>query len=327
MSFRPSQKITMKELARLAGVDRTSVSRILNRDFAAHRYSPVTVEKVERLAKQYGYEPSRTAHALRTGSTQLIGLLMSDLRNPWFGELASTMDAILSAQGYRVVIADSANSFDREEKCIRDLAGFGVDGLILAPCALKRQRVVESLTMPVVILDYDIYPQRPCVSLDHGHAARTILSHLTTMGRRRAGLVCHEATVSLEKSFLSLSGGTVKVIRPPVGMRTREDVSAQVRHLLDEESDVVVGLNNDLTAAALNCLAGMKVDIPSEVGVIGIDDLPLANLLSPPVTVLSQPVAQYGGKAVEFLRQMIADPSRRIKSVCFPGNLIVRKSM
>lgn len=317
----------MKEIARRAGVDRTSVSRILNEDFSRHHYCPETIKKVKAIAEAHGYIPHRAASALKTGKTQLVGLLMPDIRNSFFGELASIMDSLLSEMGYRVLIADSAGSFEREALALRDLMAFAVDGLIFTPCTLRKQPLIKRLRAPMVVLDYNLYPAHACLALDYDDAARQLLKLFQSRGRRKIGLVCHSATRMAENCFLQAAHPPLRVLRPPLKMRALPAVYDQVRFLVAKDADGLICLNNDITIRTLHCLKEDSVSVPDEIAVAGIDDISMSDLLTPPVTVLRQPIADYARTAVSYLQQMFENPEAKPPTRRFKGALLIRESI
>ena len=319
-------KSTMQDLGVLTGMDRSTVSRILRGDFGAHRYRPETVARVQREAARLGFRPNHAARSLKTGRTHFVGVLMARIRNPWFGELAAELDGALSACGCRVILADSNEEFDRERASLQDLIGFGVDGIILAPCTLRRQPTLANVRTPMVVLDYPLYPERACVRLDSTAAARDLLAMAWTRGYRRVGLVCHQATVEVERAFLA-TDTKVAVIRAPAPLRTLARVPEQVRSLLARKADCLIGLNNDLTIDLLACLRERGVHVRQDVGVAGIDDFPAATLLDPALTVLRQPVSDYARIAVQLLMERIEHPDLKPQDVRCRGELVVRASM
>jgi LacI family transcriptional regulator, galactose operon repressor len=321
------KRITMKEIARLAGVDRTSVSRILNEDFVRHSYRQETVDKVKAIAEEHGYTPHRAASALKTGKTQLIGLLMSNIRNPFFGDIASRIDSLLSDMDYRVLIADSANSFAREAKALRDLAAFSVDGIIFAPSTLKEQPSVKGMRTPIVVLDYNLYPDRPSILLDYDDAANKLLNLFTSRGRSKIGLVCHSATCVAEACFAKAANPPITIHLPPQKMRAIPTIYDQVRYLVAKGVDGLICLNNEITIRSLHCLKDDGVVIPDQVAVAGIDEIPMSGLVPPPMTVIRQPIVDYARTAVDYLQQMIADPETVPPSRRFEGTLIIRESV
>jgi DNA-binding LacI/PurR family transcriptional regulator len=316
----------MRDLSELTGLDRSTVSRILRGDFGAHRYRPETVARVRGEAVRLGVRPNHAARSLKTGRSHFVGVLVARIRNPWFGELAAELDSALSARGCRVILADSNEEFGRERASLQDLIGFGVDGIILAPCALRRQPALVDLRTPVVVLDYPLYPERSCVRLDSAAAARDLLALAQTRGYRRVGLVCHQATADVERAFLAAST-RVAVIRALAPLRTLERVPEQVLSLLDRKADCLIGLNNDLTIGLLACLRERGVCVRKGIGVAGIDDFPAAALLDPALTVLRQPVSDYARIAVQLLMERIEHPDRKPRDVRCRGELAVRESM
>lgn len=318
-----ANRMTMAELAKRVGVNRTTVSRILRSDFAKHHYNADTIKRVRDEAARLGFRSNRIAQGLKTGKSALVGLLMADIRNPWWGELASQLDRLLAADGYRVIIADSGNSFQRESASLSDLLAFGVDGLLFSPCELKRQPALARADRPVVLLDYDLYPAHPCVSLDTQAAARAFLEAAERRGRKRIGLIAHGATGDLERAFARQG----RVLRAPASLRRIESAAAQVDWLLAHEADCLIGLNNALAVAALAHLRVRGPRVPDDVGFAGIDDFMGAPLLTPPLTVLQQPLHEYARCAVELLHRRMADPRARFESVLCQGTLIERCSL
>ncbi len=315
------RRVTMSDVARRSGVDLSTVSRVLNRSFENHKYAPETVERVQNTAEELGFQPSLAARALRTGKTMLLGVVVSDIGNSFFGEIASSLDACISGHGYRLLISNTSEDPARQAGHIEGMLAHGVDGLIVSPSGEDGlDRAVEE-GVPVVTIDRPLPGSSfPFVGLDNMAATRLLAANLKTRGYRRVGVVVPESQTDptlLERlaglrSGLEAEGCTLSwtVQIPPANDLQKEARRAVSEKFRDEEGlpDAVVGLSNVCTMGLLEALADCGLAWGASLGLAGIDDFSAASLVRPSITVVRQPIQRIAAEAFSLLLNQMENP-------------------
>jgi LacI family transcriptional regulator len=181
-------RITIREVAKEAGVSIGTASRALNR---AGRVSEAAIAAVSKAARRLGYEPDAIAQSMRTRSSGAIGLIVSDLANPLYARIITSVEAALQAAGYALLIASTHNDGKREKNLIDLFRRRRVDGLILGPCETENPKLLEQLSqeMPVIALDRDFGPTGTGVYVDHYTGALQATRYLLNLGHTRIALL------------------------------------------------------------------------------------------------------------------------------------------
>ncbi|CEJ15277.1 HTH-type transcriptional repressor PurR [bacterium YEK0313] len=307
---------TIRDVARLANVSVATVSNALNN---AGRVSPELLARVRAAVDKLGYAPDAAARSLRKGASRLIGLIVGDITNPFFADLFEAVEDAAAARGYLVLLLNSNERVEREEAHLRMLRSQRIDGLILAPTgavSMNRAALLAALEIPVVLVDramdglgYD------AVVLDNhraGHAATTyILGH----GHRRIGLINGPDVVRTAAD--RLQGYREALIGAGIGFDPAlvRNAAFQEQAAYDAAIDLLGGAepptailaaNNKMTIGALRALADLGLACPGDVSIVGIDDLPWAEAVTPRLTMVAQPVRAMGEAALERVVERIA---------------------
>lgn len=313
--------MTMSDVARRSGVDLSTVSRVLNRSFENHKYAPETVERVRSAAEGLGYQPSLAARALRTGKTMLLGVVVSDIGNSFFGEIASSLDACISGHGYRLLISNTSEDPARQAGHIEGMLAHGVDGLIVSPSGgAGLGRAVET-GVPVVTIDRPLPGSGlPFVGLDNMAATRLIADNLKTRGYRRVGVVVPESRTdpTLLERLAGLRSGLEAVgciLSWTVRVPSAEDLQREARRAVSEKfrtekglPDAVVGLSNICTMGLVEALEDLGLTWGESLGLTGIDDFSAASLVRPSITVVRQPIQRIATEAFSLLLKQMENP-------------------
>ena len=312
------QKVKMSDVAGKAGVDLSTVSRVLGRSSKKYSYAEETIQRVREVAEELGYRPSLAARSLRTGKSMILGVLVSDIRNPFFSELASYLDTIASQHGYGLMISNTGESPDRQVKHIDSMIGHGVDGLIVCPSEIRGLENISRMGRPLVTVDHPLKSSRfSFVGLDNVEAGRMLARKLLTRGYRHIGVVVpatrtdHALNERLEGlcselSTAGISPAWIERISPLFEMAeaSRKPVMAQLEKM-DEPLDAVLGMSNVCTLRLIHVLRELKRPWGRELGVVGIDDFEAASLLRPAITVIRQPMKKIAEEAFGLiLKQM-----------------------
>lgn len=328
---------TMNDVARLAEVSIATVSHVIN---GTRFVSAERVERVHAAMQQLGYTPDATARSLRVGRTNTIGLVIPDTSNPFFAALARWIEEAAFESGYTTILANSDERPDREHRYVSTLLSKRVDGLILAPSSGdhgRLRKLLNNAPMHVVVVDRDAaLPNADVVLYDNAGGSYAATRHLIELGHTCIGCIAGpaDATSAAErvKGFrqaigeagLSLPGHAIV----EADFHFSGGREATARLLATREPFTALVAANDLMAAgAVRALAERGISVPDEVSVIGFDDAPLAEMISPALTTMRQPLQDMAQAAVSLLLSRITGsnggpPTRRV----LPTSLVVRES-
>lgn len=335
-------KVTSKDVGRLAGVHPSTVSRVMNRAFGKYTYDPQTIARVEESARQLGYRPSHAARSLRMGKTMLMGVVVSDIANSFFGQLASHIERLARAKGYRSLICNTQDDPELQREHLADLAGRHVDGIILCPSGSAGCEPLLSAGHPLVIVNRPVLiDQLPYVGLDSALAGRMLGSHLRKAGIKRIGVVMPEIPYhpTLGERFNGLmegADGQVNIawtVAGPIDWLTSQGRHAITRHLKDRKktTQAVVGLTSQSTLAIVQAAGDLGLQVGRQVGIAGIDDFTAASVVRPGITVVAQPIEQIARHAIDILVQIMSQPEGAsplpVQTLHVKPSLIVRGSL
>ena len=311
-------RVKAKDVAQLAQVDPSTVSRVLGRGSSSHRYDPKTVERVREAARSLGYRPSGMARALRTGKTMLVGMVVPDIANPFFAELAGRIERHIRAAGYRLLLCSAQPHGEAQNEQFAELIHHPVAGLLVALVAQDGLREAAELKLPLLTID------RPTaikgvshVGLDDVLAGQMLGEHLRELGYGTVGVVMPESPgdPGIEQRLQGLRQGlgagqiAWTVSAPLVTFAFSESHEATVQQVCqrfgEQPTQAVVGLNLDANLIAVEALFRLKIEPPRHVGLAGIDDFPAAPFLRPPMTVVAQPLEAIATRAVAALMEQI----------------------
>jgi LacI family transcriptional regulator len=315
--------VTIHEVAARAGVSPATVSRFL-------RGQPVrSSEAIQAAVEELGYWPSAAAQSLKSGRTHTIGVVVPDITNPYFAAVVKGMESVTRTEQYRIILANSDESSEREDHVLADLAR-RVDGVILAP-ATEQDRTplnVRDTNVPLVFIDRDLADGKEfdAVLVDNADGGRQAAEHLLGLGHTRIAAISGPPDTTpgrrRREGFLeTLAAGGV-------GIAPEHDLIGDFREQsgyqltlsllsLPEPPTAIFTANNLMTLGALKALHDMRVDVPGQVSLIGFDDLDTGPLLRPPLTVIDRPMVEQGVLAMRLLLrrlnpQYVNDIPRRI---------------
>ncbi|HEY4004973.1 MAG TPA: LacI family DNA-binding transcriptional regulator [Pseudonocardia sp.] len=331
--------VRMRDVARLAGVSEATVSLALSGN---PRISEATRSRVVEIAEQLGYRPHAAARSLRTDSTQALGLVVSDVANPFFAELAGHIERIAAAEGYSVVLCNSDEDPDRQDSYLFSLlAGSQVDGVILVP-AREATPGIEVASANLVLLDRPI-EVRGCdanaerlraIPVVRGAAAEAlaeVAEMLVDLGHRRIGIIAlpqstqigRERRGMLVEAFAALGVPAEDVTVVPGDFRQRSAELA-VRQLLAAPKPPTAYFAADglMAIGAMKALRRAGLRIPRDISLVGYDDAPWFDLLDPPLTTVAQPIPELAAAAV---RAMLARLAGAPPSSASPPCRLVRR--
>jgi LacI family transcriptional regulator len=302
---------TMADVARLAGVSIATVSHVLN---GTRTVRPETRAQVLDAVRAADYTPNTVAQSLATARTRTIGLALSAISNPYFGELLHAVESEAAKAGYTLLLVDPHEDPDLEDTVVRKLHARRVDGVLLAPSADPGE-ALEYLTnraVPTVLIDRLIDDRMDQVGTENVEAVAGLVGHLAERGHRRIALVAgHPGLATTVERGLSRHGLAKDPALLVDGHSDADLARAAVQRLLDLDrppTAIVTG-NNSMTIGAMQALRDAKVEVPRDIALVAFDDFPWADLFAPRLTVVAQPFDRIGREAVRLLLRRMADPS------------------
>ncbi|MBL8077344.1 MAG: LacI family DNA-binding transcriptional regulator [Anaerolineales bacterium] len=322
---------TIKDVAQAAGVSTATVSRVLANNAPI---KPETRERVLNAISQLNYRPNLIARSLRVQKSAKIGLVVSDIRNPFFTAIGRAVEDAAYEQGYSVLMCNTDENPEKEELYLNLLRDENVAGVIFSP---TQQFNIAAHTyegrMPFVIIDRSVdAKEADMVLLDNVSAAYELTAHLIKNGYRKlAGLFGDASTTGQERNRGFLQALQEHDLHPVgvhfVSPRIQQGYDATLALLAQSDRpDAIFTSNSLLTAGSFQAMRDKKVSVPNEVALVGFDETTWGAMVDPPITVMAQPTEEIGRTATELLFQRIQEPSRQTQLVMLNGTLIARES-
>lgn len=307
---------TIHDVARLAAVSVATVSNALN---SARPVAEETRARVMKAVEALGYTPHAAARSMRGMGSGLLGLIVADITNPFFTSLVQSVERAANAEGFAVLLCNSDEDHDREEKSLQLLRTQRVDGIILAAtghASAGRASALGQLRVPIVLVDRGL-PEfgLDAVILDNRRAALEATRHILAFGHKRVAMIAGPSSVSTGADRLSgyrealLEAGIPYQERWVVDAGFREERAYDAACAMlgaRERPTAIFAANNLIAIGVMRAIADCRLRCPEDVSVVSIDDFAWANAFRPRLTTVAQPVAAMGEAAVRMLRQRIA---------------------
>lgn len=335
---RSVRAVTLKEVAADAGVHPSTVSRALNAATRGMIADDVAI-RVQASAKKLGYRPDSVAVSLRTGRSRLVGVLLPDVANLVFPPILSGITEVLARSGYSTIIAEMGSNQEDQIRLIEQLSMRRVDGLVLATVNRDDAVVTEciKLHLPVVLVNRTESQARvSAVVSDDLLAMQIVVAHLVSLGHRRIGHLAGPATLStghsrrqgFEASVRAHKLGAKDIAIETVAAYSRAEGSAATRRLLDRRPDLTaIAAANDLLAlGAYEVLRERNIKCPEEMSIVGHNDMPLVDIMSPPLTTIRIAHREMGSEAAQLLLSEISGSAPLKRHIVLTPSLIVRGS-
>ncbi|MEO0727850.1 MAG: LacI family DNA-binding transcriptional regulator [Bacteroidota bacterium] len=331
------KKPSITDIAKRAGVSIASVSYVLNGREKEKRVGEDAANRIRQAAAELNYRPSHIARSLRQGSTMTIGLVVPDISNSYFGDMAKAIEEEAFRRGYTVIFGSSDENPEKSERLVQTLLDRQVDGIILAPVEEEETHITDlNERLPLVLIDRFIKKAGiNYVALDNHQAAYQAVEHLAKRGDERIAFVGYltemnhiteryrgykEAMAAFNAGF-SLTG-QVRY------SRLDEDIETVLDGFYADPDglDAIVFATNTLTVAGLYYFQRKQIRIPEELAVIGFDGNVAFDFFYSPLTYIKQPIQAIGKRAVEILLQQIDGKNQQQHQLHLLPELIERSS-
>jgi len=332
---RSNSAVTIKDVAAAAKVSTATVSRVLaGLDGTGPRVRQHVLETVKKL----NYHPNRLARDLRAGMRKVIGVIIPDLQNPFLTGVVRGVEAVLQQRGYSLILGNSDERAEQEQRHLAVLRGEGASGLILVPSDTPdaNYAALQGWDIPVVAVDR--MPRGLQVDLvcsGNREGAREATNHLLAHGYQDIAIIDGSKGVDVAEDRLAgfCDALAVAGIKPRQSLIVHSNFRqsgghAAMHQLMDlpKPPRAVFVANNLMTLGALQAIHERGMDIPNDVAVVGFDDMPWAISLRPPLTAVAQPIEEIGRVAAELLLERLKTPAQPVRRIVLSTRLIVRSS-
>lgn len=312
----PARRATLRDVARAAGVSQSTTSRALS----GEGYVAAAVrDRVAAAAQELGYVPHAMARSLRQQKSWSVGVLVSDLRNPFYADLASGIGTRARAQGYTMLLVADEGLQDEELTAARAFVAMRAAGVIVTPLSPRVPEYLMAQRVPVVEVDRQ-FSGGACdsVLVDNESVARRITDHLIALGHRRIALLIDETdwttgsdrfagySHALEDSGIAVDPELVISGAWDAGSARRVVVDALARRV---RPTAMFAANNLLAEGLWRAAHDLGLRIPTDLSIVSFDDAQWMSMVDPGISAISQDAVELGATAMERLVARIADPS------------------
>jgi DNA-binding LacI/PurR family transcriptional regulator len=326
--------ISIKDIARRAGVSHSTVSRALRN---SPLVNPKTTREIQGIARELAYQPSAVARGLVTRKTRTIGVVVTTIADPFVSEVVIGIELAANDNGYSVFLADSNADPVREKNVVHSFAERRVDGIVVTSSRVGAlyTSLLAQMMVPIVLINN----QHPgefvhSVMIDNVQGSKDATDHLIRLGHRRIAYVGdqygHESDTERFAGYRQALEEAAIPLQPEIVVhgdsKPESGIAAMDKLMALPERPTAVFCYNDMTALGVLRSAHVHgLQVPADVSIVGFDDLFIVSYTQPQLTTVRQPMQRMGRMAMEnLLKLMSGQPS--VESVKVPAELIVRES-
>ncbi len=336
-------RVTIKDVAAKTNLSITTVSLVLNNK--PSKISQKTRELVIKTAKELNYMPNQIAVSMIKKRSKTVGFIVPDISNTYFSTLAKGVEETCHENGFNTILCNTGDQHERDAEYIKVLATRNVDGILY--CMSKdsdierfkaNHQLLESLNIPYIMLDRTVSPEQigrvlPCVQLNHRKGGYMATEHLLAMGHTKIG--CITGPLRLTDAKLRVDGYKEALAEADIPFRSElifegdYDIAGgveAVEPLLSQGATAFFASNDLMAYGACKALRDRGLTIPSDVSVVGYDDIYFSEILEVPLTTIRQPIEEMGATAALQLIAAMKEGKSDFDYIPFEPRLIIRAS-
>ena len=332
------KKTSIKDIAQAAGTSPSAVSFVLSGKQRTYRISDELARRIRQVAKELDYTPNGFARSLRKGTNHTIGVIVSDISNPFFADMVRNIEIRAEQYGYMALFASSDEEAGKMATLVEKMLEKGVDGLILVPCGGSQPtvRLLMQRDIPFVLLDR-YFPELDtnAVALDNFRAGYAATEHLLVQGFRQIAMVSYETDLTnireRERGYrqaledFGLPG--TALIRPvKLAASIESGCRVAMQDITRKGADALLFATNSLTVEGLHYIQDNGIRIPDQLGLVGFDGGSVFDFFYAPLTYIDQPLEKMSRQAVEMLVDALESGSPSIRRIEMEASLVPRMS-
>lgn len=331
--------VTLKEVANKCGVSITAVSLVLNNK--PNRISIDVQKRILDTVKKMNYKPNQIAVSMITKKTKTIGLILPDISNLYFSELAKVIEQNAYLAGYNIIYGNTSDSVEHTFEYFEFFSNRGVDGIIMIYSNLfvnqhkkKMKQIIEKIEIPVVVLDrFLVSNLTTTILVNHKKGGEMATKHLIDLGHRKIG--CVTGPINTISSNERLEG--YKRALRTAGLPFKKELVFQgdfqaqsgmeaLPYLLKEKVTAIFSFNDMMAIGLYRECKKSNIEIPNDLSIVGYDDIFLSELLDPPLTTIFQPINELGMLATSAIIGMINNNTKDVEKIVLDPVLKIRES-
>lgn len=328
-----SKRVSIKDIAKEAGVSPALVSFVLNGKQKKYRVSDEMAEKIREVVKRLDYKPNGFAKGLREGTSHTIGVIVSDISNPFFANMVKSIETEAEELGYMALFASSDENSEKLSNLLERMLSKEVAGIIIVPCE-GSEGTINTLVekkIPLVLLDRYIPDIRTnYVCLDNGKAGFEATETLIKKGHRKISMLCYDLELSNMKGRIS---GYCKAmerynLQDNVDIKyvDIENIDRSCAKAIEELAgcgcEAIVCATNSITVTCLKSIQKMNLKVPDDISIMGFDGGNEFDFYNSPLTFMTQPAENIAKKAVEILVNYLESDDKLIVQVEAEGKIV-----
>jgi LacI family transcriptional regulator len=315
---------TLVDIAKETGTSVSTVSRVLAGGAVAERISDNTRSRVIKVARQMGYRPNLLARGLRTRKTQTVALLVSDIANPFFGQIASVVEQRLRRDGYSLMICNSYEDPELEDEYLNLLPRKGIDGLIVVPLSRGKRTLTEALPpdLPLVVIDRPVSGITASVSSDEVSSANALCDTLAREGVKTAAIICGPQNIYTHRLRCETVRDRFKIVATATGVTQHETGRNAFPEGLPSRVDAVICTNNFLAMGFIESIEDVKD--PPVIGVF--DEIPMMQQLPFPIVCAMQDIPMLAEGCVRQLLPQMRGERGALEPMVLPTRIVTNRA-
>lgn len=334
------KKISIKDVAKRVGVSIALVSYVLNNKEKQARVGKDMVEKIRQAAAELNYQPNLIAKGLKSGKTNTLGLIVADISNPFFSNIARIVEDEAKKHGYTVIFGSNDENAGKSKDLLDAFSKRQVDGLIISPAEADEQYILQlkKNNFPFVLIDrYFQLTDTNCVRINNFQAAYDATQHLIDNGYRKISMVAYDNTLPhmeerVRGYLAALKDAGIKPRKNWLAKARFQSITNDVVNLMENllkpkrEIDAFLFATNSLAVNGLKVINRLGIKVPSEVGIISFDESDVFDFFYSPITYVRQDLDGIAREAVNLLIEVMESKAAKVSQVVVEARLVVRES-
>lgn len=333
-------KVSLKDVAKYLGVSTALVSYVINGKEKEARVSDKMVKKIREAVIKLNYQPNQIAKSLKSGRTNTIGLIVADISNPFFSNIARIIEDEARKKGYVVIIGSSDESAEKSQDLLMVFQNRQVDAFIIAPAENTEKQIMnlQNSGIPVVLIDrYFPALKVDSVHIDNFKAAYQAVDHLIKNGRKKIGIMAYatklrhiQERLNGYKAALKANGIRFKkeFVKEASYQDIEKDVAKKVKELLfpSLKVDAFFFATNTLAVESLKIINQSGIKVPGDLAVIAFDESDAFDFFYCPLSYVNQSLEDMGKEAVKLITEKIGNKSKKHNNIIVKEKLVLRES-